>query len=820
MSPRPTGLSKQLLRVTMSDVMVTEKQTFVRTFDTLTNDDVAIVGGKNASLGEMIGTLKEAGVRVPTGFATTSTAYREFIAANELEGPIREQLERLESGDQSLSETGAAIRELIGGGTFPDPIAEAIRDAYAALSAQYQTDAVDVAARSSATAEDLPEASFAGQQETYLNVCGEQAVLDACKKCYASLFTDRAINYREVNGFDHMDVALSVGVQKMVRADKAGVLFTIDTETGFPDATLINAAWGLGENVVKGTINPDQYTVYKPFLSHGKMVPIINKRRGSKTHKMVYSDKEGEATVNVETTPAERDALVLSDDEVLKLARWGMLIEQHYDRPMDIEWARDGETEELYILQARPETVQSQRETGQMHHYRLTETGKRLVTGLSVGQAIATGEVCVIHSAEQIDQFKEGAILVTEMTDPDWGPILKQAAGVITDHGGRTSHAAIVSREMGIPAIVGTGDATEVLTDGQEVTLSCAEGEEGYVYEGRLAFESEAVNLDDLPSTDTRIMINIASPHAAMQWWELPVNGVGLARMEYIINNVIKIHPMALVNYRTLEDDEVIARIDELTRGYEEKTEYFVDNLAQGIGMIAASQYPDPVIVRMSDFKTNEYADLIGGRAYEPEEENPMLGWRGASRYYSDGYRAGFALECEAIRRVRDTMGFDNVIVMVPFCRTLEEADKVLEVLAENGLQRERNGLKVYVMAEIPSNVVLAEEFAHRFDGFSIGSNDLTQLVLGVGRDAEQLSHLFDERNPAVKRMITDLIHRAHVAGRTVGICGQAPSDHPDFAAFLVQSCIDSISVIPDTAVDIIRRVAEEEQRLHPHEGR
>ncbi len=801
----------------MPDVAVTEQQTFVRTFDTLTNEDVAVVGGKNASLGEMIGALKESGVRVPSGFATTATAYRAFIDANALETPIREHLERLVSGDAPLSEVGAAIRARILDGAMPDAIADAIRSAYETLSAEYQSDAVDVAARSSATAEDLPEASFAGQQETYLNVRGVEEVLDACRKCYASLFTDRAIAYRTEKEFDHMDVALSVGIQKMVRADKAGVLFTIDTETGFPDAAIINAGWGLGENVVKGAINPDQYTVYKPFLSHGQTVPILSKRRGSKKQKMVYADGDEAPTVNVETTPAERDAFVLSEPEILKLARWGALIEDHYGRAMDIEWARDGETEELYILQARPETVQSQRVTGRLHHYRLTETGERLVTGLSVGKAIATGEVCVIHSAEQIDQFKEGAILVTEMTDPDWGPILKQAAGVITNHGGRTSHAAIVSREMGIPAIVGTSDATEVLQDGEEVTLSCAEGEEGYVYAGSLAFESEEINLDDLPSTKTRIMINIASPHAAMQWWELPVRGVGLARMEYIINNVIKIHPMALVRYSTLDDDDLKARIDELTRGYDQKTEYFVDNLAHGIGTIAATQYPDPVIVRLSDFKTNEYADLLGGRGFEPNEENPMLGWRGASRYYSEGYRDGFALECQAIRRVRDTMGFDNVIVMVPFCRTLEEADKVIDVLADNGLRRERNGLKVYVMAEIPSNVVLAEEFAHRFDGFSVGSNDLTQLVLGVGRDAEQLSHLFDERNPAVKRMITDLIHRAHVANRPVGICGQAPSDHPDFAAFLVQACIDSISVIPDTAVDVIRRVAQEEQRLHGH---
>jgi pyruvate,water dikinase len=798
----------------MPDAAVKEKQTFVRAFETLKNDDVGIVGGKNASLGEMIGALKGAGVRVPDGFATTADAYWYFIEANGLEPPIREQLDALDAGTQSLSDTGAAIRALIRDASFPDDVVASIREAYATLSETYQSEAIDVAARSSATAEDLPEASFAGQQETYLNVRGADRLIEACKKCYASLFTDRAISYREENGFPHMEVALSVGVQKMVRSDKAGVLFTIDTETGFPDAVLINAAWGLGENVVKGTINPDQYTVYKPFLEDEALVPIIGKRRGAKERKMVYAEEGDATTKNVETTAEERAAYVLSDDEVLRLARWGVIIEQHYERPMDIEWARDSETEALFIVQARPETVQSQAAEGRLQHFRLKESGTRLVTGLSIGRAVATGEVCVIHSAEQIDQFKEGSILVTEMTDPDWGPILKKAAGVITDHGGRTSHAAIVSREMGMPAIVGTGNATEVLQDGQEITLSCAEGEDGYVYEGRLAFESEDVDLSDLPDTKTRIMINIASPTAAMHWWRLPTQGVGLARMEYIINNVIKIHPMALVHYRALEDEAAKARIDELTRGYDDKTEYFIDHLAEGIATIAATQYPEDVIVRMSDFKTNEYADLIGGRAFEPEEENPMLGWRGASRYYSEEYREGFALECKAIRRVRKTMGFDNVIVMIPFCRTPEEADRVLAVMAENGLRREGNGLRVYVMAEIPSNIIQAEDFAWRFDGFSIGSNDLTQLVLGVGRDAERLSYLFDERNVSVKKMITELIHRAHVAGRPVGICGQAPSDHPEFAGFLVQACIDSISVIPDTVVDVIRRVAAEEAKL------
>ncbi len=798
----------------MKDAAVASKQDYIHPFDTLTNEDVGLVGGKNASLGEMIGGLKEQGIRVPDGFATTADAYWAYLEANELVDRMRDQLAALDAGKQPLDETGTAIRELIRGGTFPDAIAEPIRAAYRDLSEQYDRDALAVAVRSSATAEDLPEASFAGQQETFLNIRGAEALLDACRNCYASLFTDRAISYREEHGFDHMDVALSVGVQAMVRADKAGVMFTIDTETGFPDALIINAAWGLGEPVVKGAITPDQYTVFKPFLANGQLTPIIGKTRGSKAKKLVYAEDGAAPTKDVETSEAERQAFVLADDEVLKLARWGALIEAHYDRPMDIEWARDGETEALFILQARPETVQSQSEAQTLKHYRLNESGRRLVTGLSIGQAVASGDVCVLHSADQIDQFEPGAILVTEMTDPDWGPILKQAAGIVTDHGGRTSHAAIVSREMGIPAVIGTGDATEVLADGQTVTLSCAEGDEGYVYEGALAFEAETVDLTDLPETRTRIMMNIASPQAAMQWWRLPVQGVGLARMEYMINNIIKIHPMALVHFDALDDAVAKERIAELTRGYDDKPAYFVDHLARGIATIAAVQYPEPVIVRMSDFKTNEYADLIGGHAFEPAEENPMLGWRGASRYYSEHYRAGFALECAAIKRVREEMGFTNVVVMIPFCRTPEEADKVLKVMAENGLTRGASGLEIYVMAEIPSNIVQAKDFAQRFDGFSIGSNDLTQLVLGVDRDSEQLAHLFDERSAAVKQMIVDLIHRAHVANRPVGICGQAPSDYPEFAEFLVGACIDSISVIPDSVVDVIHHVARAEREL------
>jgi len=797
----------------MSDAAVAKTKTFIRRFDTLTNEDVPLVGGKNASLGEMIGALKDEGIRVPDGFATTADAYWHYLEANDLKEEMSAQLDALANGDQSLSDTGAAIRDLIRTGTMPDDLADAILEAYHALSADYDADAIDVAARSSATAEDLPEASFAGQQESFLNVRGDDAVLEACKNCFASLFTDRAITYREEHGFDHMEVALSVGIHKMVRADKAGVMFTIDTESGFPDNAIINAGWGLGETVVKGTINPDQYTVYKPFLEDEALTPIVGKTQGDKAKKIVYAEGDGEPTKTVETTEKERNAYVLSDDEILTLARWGARIEEHYDRPMDIEWARDGETEELFILQARPETVQSQRAAGVLRTYHLQEKGERLVTGLSIGQSIAEGPVQIIHSADEIDRFEEGGILVTEMTDPDWGPILKKAAGIVTDHGGRTSHAAIVSRELGIPAVIGTGNATETLTDGQEVTLSCVEGSDGYVYEGLLEYETTNLDLEALPDTDTNIMLNVASPAAALNWWKLPVEGIGLARMEYIVNNVIQVHPMALVAFDRVEDEADRARIEELTRGYDDKGEYFVDHLSRGIGMIAASQYPDPVIVRLSDFKTNEYADLLGGQGFEPHEENPMLGWRGASRYYSDYYRDGFALECRALKRVREAMGFTNVVLMVPFCRTPEEADRVLEVMAENDLARGENDLEVYVMAEIPSNVLQADEFAERFDGFSIGSNDLTQLVLGVGRDAERLSYLFDERNRSVKIMIADLIEQAHKADRPVGICGQAPSDHPDFAGFLVEMEIDSISVIPDSVADVIQHVAEAGRR-------
>lgn len=787
---------------------------FVTWLENLSGKDVSSVGGKNASLGEMIRELNEQGIRVPGGFATTAAAYREFIATNDLEGEIREQVDRLHEDPDSLPEVGEAIRRLFRKASYPEEIEQAIRGAYGELCEKHDRSDVDVAVRSSATAEDLPEASFAGQQETFLNISGEDELLEACRKCYASLFTDRAISYREEKGFDHLDVALSVGVQRMVRSDKSGsgVMFSIDTETGFPDVVVIDAAWGLGENIVQGAVNPDEYRVFKPLLGDDSLRPIIEKSLGTKEKQMVYATGGSKATKNIDTPKQKRRQFVLSDEEILALARWGAAIEDHYGKPMDIEWAKDGSSEELFIVQARPETVQSQKTAASLKMYHLEEKGHAICSGLAVGQGIAAGKACVIQSADEIDRFEEGAVLITEMTDPDWVPIMKQAAGIVTDHGGRTSHAAIVSRELGVPAAVGTGDATEIIEHGQEITLSCAEGDEAMIYDGRMKYKEENVSLEDIPDTRVQIMMNIASPAAAFRWWRLPCQGIGLARMEFLINNVIKTHPLALLHPDRV-DEQAREQIDELTRGYEDKAEYFVEHLARGIATIAAAQHPDQVIVRMSDFKTNEYADLIGGTAFEPDEENPMLGFRGASRYYSERYREGFALECRAIRKVREEIGLRNVVVMIPFCRTPEEADRVLEVLAENGLQRGEDGLEVYCMAEVPSNVILAEQFASRFDGFSIGSNDLTQLVLGVGRDSAELRDLFDERHEAVKRAISDLITAAHAEKTKVGICGQAPSDYPEFAAFLVRHGIDSISLNPDSVVKLKRHVGEVEER-------
>lgn len=779
-------------------------------FDRLGRGDVGRVGGKNASLGEMVRALTGKGVKVPPGFATTAEDYWGFVEANGLRQTIIAALADLNAGKASLAEAGQTIRDAFCRGEWPQATAEAIRSAYAELCRRVGMEEADVAVRSSATAEDLPDASFAGQQDTFLNIRGAHALLDACRRCYSSLFTDRAIVYRNAKGFDHLKVALSVGVQKMVRSDLAGsgVMFSIDTETGFPRVALINAAWGLGENVVQGAVDPDEYEVFKPFLTDAALTPIIEKKCGEKALKMIYVSDGNRPTNNVPTSKAERAAFVLNDADILTLARWACAIEDHYGQPMDMEWAKDGESGDIFIVQARPETVQSRREASALKTYRIGARGRKLISGLSIGDAVVAGKVCVIDSPHEIGRFVEGAILVTKTTDPDWVPIMKKATAIVTDHGGRTSHAAIVSRELGLPAIVGTGQATHLLHNEQEVTVSCAEGDEGFVYEGRADYSVQELDLKDIPPTRTKVMLNLANPAAAFRWWRLPSDGVGLARMEFVVSNHIKIHPMALVHFDALKDDAAKETIAAMTAGYADKTEYFVERLTRGLARIAAAHQPKPVIVRMSDFKTNEYANLIGGTSFEPVEANPMLGFRGASRYYSPRYRDGFALECRAIRRLRDEMGFRNVIVMIPFCRSTQEADRVLAVMAENGLARHENGLEVYVMCEIPSNVILASAFAKRFDGFSIGSNDLTQLTLGVDRDSEELAELFNEQDEAVRWMIGNVIGEAHKAGAKVGLCGQAPSDHPEFAEFLVRCGIDSISVSPDSFIAVKRHVA------------
>jgi pyruvate, water dikinase len=789
-------------------------ETLVLPLADLSNADVPRVGGKNASLGEMIAALGSEGVRVPDGFATTADAYRRFLRENALEDRIRAQINAHRDGEQSLRATGEAIRGLIQGGTLPDDLKDAIRGAYRKLAKQLGRAEPDVAVRSSATAEDLPEASFAGQLETFLNIRGEDALLRAVLRCYASLFTDRAIAYRDDHGFDQLKVALSVGVQQMVRSDTgaAGVMFSLDTDTGFPRTVLINGAWGLGETVVQGSVDPDEFLVFKPLLDDPELTPIVARSIGAKEAKLIYADDPDTPTRRVETDDAERRTPVLGDDEVLTPRALGRAdrapLRQAHGHGVG-QGRRDGE---LFIVQARPETVHSQRQPDTLKTYRLNSHGEELARGYAIGDAIAAGPVRRLASPDDSDRFEPGDVLVTGMTDPDWVPIMRRAAAIVTDHGGRTSHAAIVSRELGLPAIVGTGDGTERLEDGAEVTVSCAQGEMGFVYAGTADFEAEDIDLDAIPQTRTKIMLNLANPSAAMRWWRLPNDGVGLARMEFIINQHIKIHPLALLHPERVEDDAARAEIDRLTRGYDDKAEYFVDRLARGIARIAAGSHPHPVIVRLSDFKTNEYADLIGGRAFEPAEANPMLGWRGASRYYSDDYRDGFALECAAIRKARLEIGLDNIVVMVPFCRTPKEADQVLAVMAEYGLERGEHGLEVYVMCEVPSNVILAADFAARFDGFSIGSNDLTQLVLGVDRDSDRLAHLFDERNDAVRQMITSVIQTAHEHERKVGLCGQAPSDHPDFAAFLVRAGIDSISVNPDSFLAVKQSVAEVER--------
>ncbi|WP_454854567.1 phosphoenolpyruvate synthase [Rhizobium binxianense] len=782
-------------------------------FEHLRRGDVAMVGGKNASLGEMIQNLAPKGIAVPAGFATTADAYWRYVDTNGIREKVAALIADWQQGKASLAETGSAIRRLFLRGEWPKDLANAIRTAYVQLSKRVGSDDIAVAVRSSATAEDLPDASFAGQQETFLNISGERALLDACRRCYASLFTDRAISYRQTKGFEHLKVALSIGVQQMVRSDLggSGVMFSIDTETGFDKVVLINAAWGLGENVVQGTVDPDEYQVFKPLLQNDSLRPIIARKCGTKAKKMIYGTAE-EPTRNVPTSKAERAGFVLDDDAVFKLARWAVLIEDHYGCPMDMEWARDGETGNLFIVQARPETVQSTYKTGVLRSYNIKRKGRKLVEGLAIGDAIVSGRVCLIETARDIDQFIDGSVLVTATTDPDWVPIMKRAAAIVTDHGGRTSHAAIISRELGLPAVVGTGNATLLLHTGEEVTVSCAEGDEGFVYDGPAEYEAETLDVSNLPATRTEVMLNLANPGTAFRWWRLPSDGVGLARMEFVISNAIRIHPMALVHFDGLKDEAARNEIAALTQGYEDRSDYFVDNLARGLARIAATVYPKPAIVRLSDFKTNEYAGLLGGAEFEPKEENPMLGFRGASRYYSPRYREGFALECRAIRKLRNELGFANVIVMVPFCRSVSEAEKVLQVMAENGLRRGDDGLKVYVMCEIPSNVILAGDFARYFDGFSIGSNDLTQLTLGIDRDAGDLADLFDEQDPAVKWMIARVIAEAGKAGAKIGICGQAPSDYPDFARFLVECGIDSISVSPDSFIAVKQKVMEAER--------
>ncbi|MCW5717896.1 MAG: phosphoenolpyruvate synthase [Bauldia sp.] len=773
-------------------------------------DDVGRVGGKNASLGEMISAIGTMGVTVPDGFATTAAAYWHFVEANQLRPVLAAELGRLAAARSTLEEAGSAVRAAFVKGEWPADTAAAIVAAYRELGRRAGTANPAVAVRSSATAEDLPDASFAGQQETFLNVRGESALLDACRRCLASLFTDRAIVYREEKGFDHLKVALSIGVQLMVRADlgASGTMFSIDTETGFDKVVLIDAAWGLGETVVQGSVDPDSYIVFKPLLDRAGARPVLDRRRGGKTIKMVYA---AGGTETVATTAAEQAAFVLTEDETLTLGRWAVAIERHYGRPMDIEWARDGETGKLFILQARPETVQSRHRAGAFRSYTVLNAGETLVTGLAVGDSAATGEIALVASPSDTEGFPDGAVLVAESTDPDWLPLMRRASAIVTDHGGRTSHAAIVSRELGLPAIVGTGNATVTLRNRQKVTVSCASGDKGFVYAGTAEIVAEDIDVSTLPVTRTKLMLNLADPAAAFRWWRLPADGVGLARMEFVIAHAIRIHPMALLRPDKVTDPEARAAIGRLTAGYADGAEYFVEQLAFGLSRIAAALHPHPVLVRMSDFKTNEYANLIGGQAFEEVEENPMLGFRGASRYISDRYAPAFSLECRAIRRLREQIGLTNVAVMIPFCRSVGEADRVLAAMAANGLERGRDGLEVHVMCEIPANVIEADAFAKRFDGFSIGSNDLTQLTLGVDRDSVALATSFDERDPAVKWMIQTVIERAHRAGRHVGLCGQAPSDHPDYADFLVRSGIDSISVSPDSFVAVRRAIAAAE---------
>ncbi|MFO7984855.1 MAG: phosphoenolpyruvate synthase [Desulfatiglandaceae bacterium] len=800
--------------------------------------DVPLVGGKNASLGEMYQKLKQDGINVPNGFAITAYAYRYFLKYAGIEDEIKKILEDLDTSNiENLLRKGRQVREIITHAEFPPDLTQAINQAYEALGSHFNQeglDNLDVAIRSSATAEDLPDASFAGQQDTYLNIRGKWNVLDACRKCFASLFTNRAISYRHDKGFDQFDVSLSIAVQKMVRSDSAysGVIFSIDTETGFKDVVFITAAYGLGENVVQGAVNPDEFYVFKPTLKMGKR-SIISRKAGDRDFKMVYSMEDDATVKNVPSTLDERHRYVLKEDEILKLAEWACTIETHYSeeagylKPMDIEWAKDGDgvnvgTGELFIVQARPETFHSQQDTSTYENYRILEKGNILASGTAVGTKVGHGVANLIQSTMEMDKFEKGQVLVTSMTDPDWEPIMKIAAAIVTNTGGRTCHAAIVSRELGIPCVIGTGNGDELIETGKQVTVSCCEGETGYIYEGKIKYDVETINLKEMPQTRTKIMMNVGIPEKAFSQGRIPNDGVGLAREEFIINSHIGIHPLALLDYDKLKEkaksDQRIAgvmyTIDEITAVYDSKTSFFIDKLAEGVSRIAAGFYPNDVIVRLSDFKTNEYENLLGGYLYEPKESNPMIGWRGASRYYDENFERAFELECIALHKARNEVGLTNIKVMVPFCRTPEEGRKVIDRMAKYGLVQGEEGLEIYVMCEIPSNVICADQFADIFDGFSIGSNDLTQLTLGLDRDSALVAHIYDERNDAVKRLVAQVIEVAKKKGKKIGICGQAPSDFPDFADFLVECGIDSMSLIPDTVIKTRLAVAEKEKEL------
>jgi pyruvate,water dikinase len=773
-------------------------------FEKLGMGDVARVGGKNASLGEMIASLSSAGVHVPGGFATTADAYREFLAQDGLDKRINQLLDRLNTDDVvALAEAGATIRRWILEAPMTGALERAVTAAYARMEKDHGAN-LSVAVRSSATAEDLPTASFAGQQETFLNIRGVDAVLTAVKQVFASLYNDRAISYRVHQQFDHSKIALSAGIQQMVRSDigASGVMFTLDTESGFRDVVFITGAFGLGENVVQGAVNPDEFYVSKHALA-GNKPAILRRSFGSRTIKMVYGDgnDQGQTTKNVDVTPEEATRFCLNDQQVEELARQALTIEKHYQRPMDIEWALDGESGELYVVQARPETVESQASSQVIERYKLKESGTKITQGRAIGQRIGAGEARVIRSVDEMSRVREGDVLVADMTDPDWEPVMQRAAAIVTNRGGRTCHAAIIARELGIPAVVGCGNATEAIADGDKVTISCAEGDTGFVYQGKLAFEIQRTETGKMPDLPTKIMMNVGNPERAFQFSSIPNFGVGLARLEFVINNTIGIHPRALLEFDRLSAD-LRESIERRIAGYAGPVEFYVEKLVEGISMLAAAFYPEPVIVRMSDFKSNEYANLIGGDRYEPHEENPMIGFRGASRYVSESFRPCFELECTALKKVRDEMGFTNVEVMIPFVRTVDEGRQVVELLSDNGLRRGENGLKVIMMCEVPSNALLAEQFLEHFDGFSIGSNDLTQLTLGLDRDSAIIASLFDERNDAVKKLLHMAIEACLKRNKYVGICGQAPSDYPELARWLLEQGISSISLNPDTVIE------------------